>query len=356
MTLVIGGGPAGCATAIALAQAGHGVTVLERDREAREIVCGEFLGADAAASLAALGLDLPSLGATPIRQMRLAAGRFETAARLPFPAWGLPRRDLDAALRARALSAGARLVHEAASGAARTGDFWRVGERDAPRLVLATGKHALRGHPRTPAPPSAIGLKLHLADIDLSPEVMLLHCQGGYAGLQPLPGGGGNLCAALYDPAPRVARDPAALLALVMAGSRLADRLLRNARPAWARPLAVAGVPYGFRFAPGATQSGLYRVGDQASVIPSLAGDGIAMALASGRLAAAAILAGRDAAAFHAAWSERSAGPMRWAGIVATLFRAVPGAVVGAMAVAPQAARGLAKSTRTCQVSDPVRV
>ena len=104
-----------------------------------------------------------------------------------------------------------------------------------------------------------------------------------------------------------------ALLARVAAGSALAARLLAGARPVWDRPLAVAGVPYGFR-QPAAGPAGLYRIGDQAAVIPSFTGEGVALALHSGLAAAAAILAGQDAAAFHAAWRRRSAGPMRWAG------------------------------------------
>ena len=46
---------------------------------------------------------------------------------------------------------------------------------------------------------------------------------------------------------------------------------------------------------------GLFRIGDQAAVIPSFTGEGIALALHSGLAAAAAILAGEDAAAFQAA-------------------------------------------------------
>ncbi len=58
---------------------------------------------------------------------------------------------------------------------------------------------------------------------------------------------------------------------------------------------AVAGVPYGWRAR--ATEPGRYRIGDQAAVIASLAGDGIAVALASGAAAAQACLHGDGAGA-----------------------------------------------------------
>jgi flavin-dependent dehydrogenase len=342
--VVIGAGPAGCAAAIALMRAGRDVVLLERQAAAREAVCGEFLGADAADALAALGCAPAALGAMPIRAARVGWGRREAGFHLPFPAWGLPRATLDGALRAAAtpvLRAGVAVL-----GAERHAQ-WHLrssaGEITARHVVLATGKHALRGHPREGAPEGALGLKLHVAGVETGDAVTLLPFDGGYAGLQPTIGGA-NLCAALHAAPGEAARDASAFLARVAAGSALGARLLRDAAPLWYRPLAVGAVPYGFRHR-AASPPGLYRVGDQAAVIPSFTGEGIALALHSGLAAAQAILAGESSAAFDAAWRARSAGPLRWAGLGAWALRAVPTGFAAAAGLAPLA-RLVARRTR----------
>lgn len=210
-----------------------------------------------------------------------------------------------------------------------------TGAIDAPLIVLATGKHALRGHPRDHDRAPSLGLKLHLAGIDMPRETVLLPFAGGYAGLQPNGAGTANLCAAIAGDPGAAARDAHAFVARIAEGSALGAGLLRDARPAWDRPLAIGAVPYGWR-AGTEGPPGLYRVGDQASVIPSFTGDGVAMALASGVLAAEAILAGAgaDAAAFHAAWRRQSAGAMRWAGFGAWVLRHAPPLFAAALPLA----------------------
>ncbi|WP_073133818.1 NAD(P)/FAD-dependent oxidoreductase [Muricoccus roseus] len=343
--LVVGGGPAGAAAAITLARGGACVTLVEREAGAREKVCGEFLGPDAARLLEGLGLSLPGLGAAPIEGAILASGPREACWSLPFRAWSLPRAVLDEALLGLAQGAGARVLRgRAVAGAAREGAAWSVRLSDgaalqAGALVLATGKHELRGHAR-PVPGGAIGLKLPLRlEEPLKDTVVLLPSAGGYAGLQPRAGGGANLCAALRA-AGAEARDPAALLARVAAGSARAAALLRGAEPLLPRPMAVARVPYGFRHRDaGAAEPGLYRIGDQFAVVPSLAGDGVAMALEGGAAAARAILAGQQAGAFHAALNRRFDRPMRWSGLVARGMEAAPGALALAAGAMPGLAR-----------------
>ncbi|NKE48308.1 monooxygenase [Roseomonas frigidaquae] len=352
-TLILGGGPAGAAAAIALGRAGAAPLLVERAAQPAEKVCGEFLGADAAALLAGLGLDLAALGAVPIRRAIFGAGRHRGAFTLPFAAWSLPRATLDSALLQRAAAAGAELRCGAAAVAAEPIPAgWRLrlsdgAVLDGARLVLATGKHEMRGLAR-PAPPGALGLKLALDGVQLDDCIALLAFGGGYAGLQPRAGGGANLCLALAPGASglaQAARDPAALLEMVRQGSALAATLLRAARPAWMRPMAVAGVPYGYIHGAGGP-AGLFRVGDQASVVPSLCGDGIAMALASGQRAGLAILAGGSEAAHHAAWARAVRPGMRLAGLADRLIATAPAALVLAVAGLPGLAGWAARHTR----------
>ncbi|MEO3472217.1 FAD-dependent monooxygenase [Roseomonas sp. CAU 1739] len=352
--LIAGGGPAGTAAAITLARAGRSVLLVEREAAAREKVCGEFLGADAVGCLHALGVDPRALGGAPIAAAGIARrGGGQARMALPFLAWGLPRATLDEALLAAAGAAGATVLRgQAVRDAARDGPGWSLRLADGtmlrgPCLVLATGKHALRGIPRAGAPEGWIGAKLHLrlrAPLD---AVTLLPCGTGYAGLQPSADGQANLCAALAPGQAAAARDAKGFMALVAAGSGLAASLLDGAEPCMPRPLTVAGVPYGYlhRDGPGADPA-LMRVGDQFAVIPSFLGDGMAMALAGGIAAAEAILAGQAAPDFHAAWHHRLAGPMRIASIAGFALRHAPGLFAGVMAHAPGLARMIVRRTR----------
>jgi len=352
--IVLGGGVAGAAAALTLARHGRRVLLVEREAAPREKVCGEFLGADAIALLARLGLDAAGLGAVPLRRARIAHRRRVAEIPLPFAAWGLPRRVLDEALLGAAATAGAVVLRgRAAQGAVpATSGGWHLrlaggAVLRAPHLVLATGKHELRGLPRA-ADAGALGLKLHLR-LRTPPEgVVLLACRGGYAGLQPTADGCANLCAALRPAAAgEAARDAASLIAHVAEGSDLAALLLAGAEPAQRRPIAVARIPYGFLHRDrAAAAEGLWRVGDQFAVIPSFSGDGIAMALAGGIEAARAIAGDGDVTAFHAAWRRRLGPPMRLAGLVAGLLGRSPAAMVAAAACLPGAARLVARRTR----------
>jgi flavin-dependent dehydrogenase len=309
--LIVGGGPAGSAAAIALAGAGLAPELIERSAGPRDVVCGGFLGWDALAALERLGIDAAALGARPIDRLRLVAGGRVVEAKLPRQAAGLSRRTLDEALLQAAERAGAKVTRGRAARAAE-GRVVRLDDGEeiaADSLILATGKHELRGlaralEGRREAP--AAGLRTAVPATPGLEGVIELHLfDEGYAGLLLQEDGMANLCLSVSRRRLAEAGSPEALVAgLVREAPGLGARI--GAVPeSWE---AVAGIPYGWRAS--RTESCLYRIGDQAAVIASLAGDGIAIALTSGLAAAQALLRGEGAPAFQQRFATRAGRPV----------------------------------------------
>ena len=327
--IVIGAGPAGAAAAIGLARAGAKTLLLERTRETGDALCGGFLSWHSLARIDALGIDRAALGGQQVTRVRLFAGRRHSETSLPHAAMGVSRCRLDTVLQAAAVAAGAdmqRGVHATAI------DGQSLQTRDgatlaAPSLFLAAGKHGFRGFPRDPArwqqhdPVMGLRLRLppHTALERLIGDAVELHLfDRGYAGLVRQEDGSANLCLAAHKSRlDEAGGEPAALLrALGDSHPMLGERL---AFADWSQSIdAIGHVPYGWRTAE--TAPGLFRLGDQAGVIPSLAGEGMGLALASGDAAVATWRrgGGRAAPAFQRALAARMTRPF---GIASAVWR-----------------------------------
>ena len=324
--LILGAGPAGASAAIVLACAGAAPQVIARHRDIPDALCGGFLSWRTLAALERLGVAADALNPARIGIVRLfAAGRMVEAP-LPAPALAVSRRRLDTVLADVASAAGARIergvtVRAIDDAGVRTADGATLtGEA----LFLASGKHDVRGAARPAAARGddpTLGLRWRCQPAPALTHMVAgaieLHLVArGYVGIALQEDGSANVCMAIRRSRLDAAGDPAALLReLAAEAPALADRLAFVGDGGGAGD-AIANVPYGWRATAGT--AGRYRLGDQAAVIPSLAGEGIGIAVASGASAAAAWL--RDGSAGAPAWqrgfARRAAAPLGWAGAV----------------------------------------
>ncbi len=316
--LIIGAGPAGAATAIQLAFGGAKPLILEAAHEQGDSLCGGFVSWRTLDSIRALGVDPATLGGHAAHHVRLFAGSAEAKAELPDRAIGLSRARLDAALVARAVHMGAAIDRGVAvrsleaDGSLLTKDGASLRPES---LFVATGKHELRGLGRERGGSPTLGLRVRLAAhpalAKLVGDSIELHLfGGGYAGLILQEDSSANLCLAVRkDSLSDGGGSPLALLqSLGESCPALGERLaFMDSAP---QIDAIAAVPYGWIGRD--TVAGRFRVGDQAACIPSLAGEGNGLALASGIMAAQAWLSGGAAAApsFQRHYAARAYRPV----------------------------------------------
>ncbi len=293
--LVIGGGLAGSMVAIRLAAAGREVLLLEKEREPHHKVCGEFLSAEAIHYLRHAGIDPLVLGAHVIKRVRLHSGARSVEARLPFTALSLSRRILDESLLLKAQEAGCELRRgSCVEHLEPLRDGWSAHLRDgktieAKTLFLATGKHDLNAWERRGATqPDLVGFKMHWHLTPEQSEILrgtmeLFLFRGGYGGLSLVEGGIANLCLVVRRNSLRVLGGWSELLQSMQNELPALHDRLAHATPCSPKPLAISPIPYGHL---GGPANGIWRVGDQAAVIPSFTGDGMSIALHTAFLAA----------------------------------------------------------------------
>lgn len=203
--IIIGGGPAGATIALALAEAGWRVAVIEKATFPRRKVCGEYLSPAGLSVLNRLGVaeDWRRRAGPEVRRVALFAG--EAVVTAPMPAAGpldgfgraLGRDVLDALLLDAAGAAGAEIVQPARAVAiSGDGGGHRVTvdraagplHLSAPVVIAAHGSWEPGPLPthlaKASHPADLLGFKAHFHDAALPADLMpLLSFPGGYGGM-----------------------------------------------------------------------------------------------------------------------------------------------------------------------------
>ncbi|MBV8234321.1 MAG: geranylgeranyl reductase family protein [Acidimicrobiia bacterium] len=318
--LVVGAGPAGSIAALVLARGGASVALVDKASFPRDKACGDLVGPRGVQLLADLGIEVP--GATHVddmvvvgptgRRVRLPCQEGET---YPGHAIAMPRCRFDAVLHEAAVDAGAQPI------AARVADpqFGRDGELEgfsiaggstvcADAVIGADGATSRVAEVAGLVEPRRVlwgfALRAYLDDPVTVPNIVFWEERPwrgfpGYGWLFPGVDGRANVG-----------------LGLGVLADRAAGARATRAFDAFAEDLGRAGVLTGRRDSMSSRLGGWLKMGmvgttpargrvllsgDAAGLVNPLQGEGISQAMASGRAAAEALLAGpyRSAARYR---------------------------------------------------------
>ena len=282
---IVGGGPAGASAAITAARAGARVALLEAGDFPRQKVCGEFVSAESLGVLSELFRDhdhaqLVIQDAPVIAQTRLFLGTRLVDAPVDPPALSIPRYTLDALLWEAAQHTGA-CARSSCEVTAIDGDgpftlTTSQGILTSSSVIQCTGRWSrFSGKASIPSGPKWIGLKAHFRERAALASTDLYFFDHGYCGVQPVASDAVNACALIRSDCATTLQEVFSLSPL------LSSRALQ-----W-QPLmeTVTTAPLFYR-TPQPVRSNLLLAGDAAGFIDPFAGDGISIALRSGRAAA----------------------------------------------------------------------
>ncbi|MBA2367654.1 MAG: FAD-binding protein [Candidatus Protochlamydia sp.] len=302
--VILGGGLAGLAAAIGLAEKGAEPIVLEGGEYPCHKVCGEFLSPHSLRLL-----EKWDIHPVPIYRTHLHTPTKKLTMNFQTPAGSLSHYELDPALANYARSKGAAILTSAKVNhlipAGNNSNFHEI--------ILSTGEHLRAEHliaaiGRLPqfnltAPSSRyIGIKSHFSGINLDNALEMFSFPGAYLGLSPIENGKCNLaCLAKKELVQSYPTVEAFMQALSRSNSHLGNHLFNaeNLFPEWMQ----AWVPeFGIKKTP--LWPNAYFIGDAAGTIPPACGNGLSMALTGGTLAAHYALKG-DYQGFRNYWKNQ---------------------------------------------------
>ncbi len=327
---IVGGGLAGCNAAITLARRNRHVLLLEANLYPHPKVCGEFLSPECLSLFASSGFlpVLQQLLPATIGAVRITAPDGSAwSAKFPAPALGISRYTLDAAFANYIAHHGVEVCDGVRVteiiGSLREG-FVLTGRTSkgiqtfyAATVIAAHGKRSnldrslQRAFLRRPHP--YLALKRHFIGSSLPGQIDLHVFPGGYCGISEVDGGVMNVCLLVrqdtFQSASRGSQTGVEGFIRWMCeqNPHLRD-WFAQASPVYPAWLSIAQVPFVSKTS---IEGDILLAGDAAGMIAPLAGDGMAMALHSGELAACLIdryLAAEIAApelkiAYARAWS-----------------------------------------------------
>lgn len=360
--IICGGGLAGLSAAMMLARAGVDVLVIEKEQYAFHKVCGEYVSNEVLPYLHQLGVEVEALSPAHISRLQLSATSGKMLEQpLDLGGFGVSRYRLDHHLYEHAQSLGAKfMTGEKVRELEFREDHSSVqtsGEDLQARVVIGSfGKRT--NLDRTLERPFLqqrspwMGIKYHVR-LDFPSDLIALHnFPGGYCGINPIEEEKLCLCYLVRRELVRTHKGISGLEEHVLSQNPHLRRIFAQAEHLYERPLVINEISFEKK---DLVHRHVLMAGDAAGMIAPLCGNGMAMALHGGKLAAQQVLdflkgsiSRREMEQnYTRTWNRQFAGRL-WRGRqVQHLFgrRALSEVAVGAANLFPPFAQGLIRQS-----------
>jgi len=332
---IVGGGLAGLAAAIRLRAEGHSVLLLEKESYPYHKVCGEYISLESWSFLESLGVPLKEMNLPIIDTLLLTAPDGNTfTTRLPLGGFGISRYRLDALLAESARKAGVHVLEEAKVESIRSDQEFHIDFRSrattttsvqARICCAAYGKRSnldvswkrkfLQTQDRRLD--NYIGIKYHVRTSWPENLIGLHNFEDGYCGISKIEGD--EYCLCYMTRAASLKRNGNSIPAL--------EKNVLHRNPALKNIFESSDIISGFpitisqiNFSPKTrVEDHVLMLGDAAGMITPLCGNGMSIALHTGKIAAGLcgrFLRGQITQAelerqYDGDWQRRFAGRLR---------------------------------------------
>lgn len=258
-------------------------------------MCGEYLSAEVAAFFKSEGIDLDELTDYKLSQLTFTteSGK-RIQATLPLGGYGISRHKLDYEIY-KLVKQRATFLKDKVISMSQNSASYRVQtasglQLDCKQAIMATGKRSnldknLNREFIDKKSPWLAVKRHYKYDMPVD-QVQLHNFDGGYAGLSKVENGHVNLCYLSTFESFKRYKNVDAFNESILAQSPHLQEFFENSTPVWEQPIAISQISFEQKKP---VEQGIIMIGDTAGLIHPLCGNGMAMAIHSGKLAADAI-------------------------------------------------------------------